>query len=153
MTFGPVMGGQTPCYAAADTDCPQVLFSGEDLFHSGFDGSYTAELRLIDQDGRLLDEAQFTTTPFNHAAFGELPARLTGVMEMGVDEDGNGSFDRLTVDVLLDVAQAMRYGISVWLVSADGELIAAEQGGSALTGPGSISVGLDDASEMPSGGS
>lgn len=86
-----------------------VLFSGEDILKSGLDGAYTADMFLLDPNSNVLDYHQFDTHSITHSLYGEKPARLIGLTDSGIDDDGNGLFDWLVAVIELDATQAMKY--------------------------------------------
>jgi len=100
-----------------------LTFSGGDIYNSGIDGIYTADLAISDENGFVIDYQSFDTSAFNHAEFGELPAGMEILIDYGEDTDGDGLFDYLTAEVDLHVMRAMNYILQGTLYSNDGLFI------------------------------
>ncbi len=94
-----------------------IFFSGEDIYQSGLDGIFTAELYLIGPNSIVFDYNQFDTNTIDHYLFGEEPARMIGFIDSGVDDNNDGLFDLLVTEIQLDIVQFMDYGAVVSLSS------------------------------------
>ncbi len=86
-----------------------VIFSGEDIFRSGYDGTYNVYLELVDVNNIRLDYVQFNTSIINHNDFGEMPLRLIAITEYGIDDNCDGLYDWLAVDIGLNVYEQDEY--------------------------------------------
>ena len=92
-------------------------FSGEKIFSKGLDGPYSiSDLRVIewgenDDTPALLEKVreQIPTAPYSHFAFEHDPVLLTGEgLDFGIDNDGDGVFDRLHVEVDILLARGLQ---------------------------------------------
>ena len=98
-----------------------LRFSGEDILASGLDGPYAVRLFLMDSAGTIVHQADHTTAAYEHKAFGEYPARITGATERPI-----GSADRpydgleVQVHVLVTRRQASTYTLEATLVAPSG---------------------------------
>jgi hypothetical protein len=102
----------------------KLLFSGEQIFESGLDGAYTVDIDLVSADGLLATE-EFVTPEMNHSAFGEVPGRLIGVADQGIDDDGDGLFDRLSVQIDLDAAGDQEFTVEAAIFDSPGHVVSA----------------------------
>lgn len=103
-------------------------FSGPDIHRQQMDGPYRVEISLRDPASFALIDQQVLpdqTAAFSFLDFdpdaGSPGIVLTGVStDAGVDNDGNGLFDLLVVDVQFELANSGIYERSARLVDADG---------------------------------
>ena len=105
------------------TSVVTIDYSGEEIFQSGFDGAFVADLSISDSNGNTVDEHQFTTPQYAHGEFGEVPLHLGEVTATGQDSDENGLFELLNATVQLDVRHSGDYELETHLYSLDGELL------------------------------
>lgn len=102
-------------------DTVVVDFCGEDILKKGYDGDYSFYFSLSDSDHNLVDVFEFSA-PYSHSQFGEIPARITGITDRGVDSDGNGLYDRLEIEIALSNHIAGRYFILGNLIADDKQI-------------------------------
>lgn len=81
-----------------------LQLSGEQIYRSAQDGPYDLVLEAIAAGGST--SATFATPAYDHTAFGEIDARLTGATEAAVDADADGDLDFIEVTLDLDVRLA-----------------------------------------------
>jgi len=98
-----------------------LTLSGEDIYRSGIDGIYTADL-FIGRNGSVVDYQSFDSPFYNHNEFGELPAGMEVIADYGEDIDGNGLFDYLTAEVDVTVRGATDYILVGILYCKEGEI-------------------------------
>ncbi len=91
-----------------------LRFEGRSLNASGVDGPYVVELNLVDSlTSTPVDAGTHTTGAYSHMDFEPPVAVLTPPhADRGLDTDGDGSFNRLVVDVTVQVDQGGAYRIS-----------------------------------------
>lgn len=120
----------------ADDSAGDGLYSGE--IEPALTGSYSAVGRITGSDA--------AGNPFERQAaadFSVIPnrSRLTGnFMDSGVDDTGNGLFDRLAIELDTDTAEAGSYRLYVELRSAGGGSSLQSTEAALPVGPGSVEV-------------
>lgn len=83
---------------------------GPDIRRSGFDGPYLANLYLYDDGFSLDDYDQHTTAAYLATDFDDIPLRFYPPhTDSGVDTDGNGLFDWLRVNAVVNVSETGTY--------------------------------------------
>lgn len=114
-------------HLAAGGGPAQLRFDGESIYNNGVDGPYTlAELKVAEVQGMDILPVLFAsdvhqTTAYNHRSFQHAALRLNGTgSAVGVDNNANGLFDRLVVDVGVDVATAATYEWTARLTDRNG---------------------------------
>ncbi|UCE91351.1 MAG: hypothetical protein JSV90_08060 [Methanobacteriota archaeon] len=99
----------------------QVLFLGLMLNTGAYDGPYTADVLLEDDEWFFLDSDLYTTGAYTWDEFEPPGAELSPPHEdSGTDTDDDGLFDVLTLNVTVDVLLAGDYALeaSLWPVFA-----------------------------------
>lgn len=98
-----------------------VWFDGVRINASAVDGPYTVELRMYNATVfEFLDAETHTTAAYGHEEFEDPPARFAPPhVDFGRDEDANGRFDSLVLNVTLAVNMAGRYAVEGTLRDAD----------------------------------
>ena len=139
---------QTTETLAAGQGSVVLKFSGEKIFSSGVDGPYLlktvrlAEAAIGELDSLLADEVHdiHTTAAYGFRQFEHASLRLNGNAELrGLDDDGDGKFDRLQAVIDVDLLQGGSHEWSARLVGPDGREIAfASSEGNLGAGPGQI---------------
>ena len=100
-------------------------FDGVTIREYGVNGPYTVSLEVGDEEGNILDEANYTTTAYNSADFEMSAVGFTGsYSDSGTDTDADGVYNYLTVDVQVNVTEAGTYTVEGWLYDSDGGDIA-----------------------------
>lgn len=84
-----------------------LTFSGQQIYQSGLDGPYDLMLRGIGATGE--SSASFPTPAYNHLSFGEALSTITGVSDVGVDDNANGKFEGVGLTVDINVRSAGSY--------------------------------------------
>jgi hypothetical protein len=120
-----------------------LSFSGEDIYQTGIDGIYTADLAIVDDGGSVVDSRSFDSTVQDHSDFGELPARADVVGDFGEDTDEDGLFEDLTAQVEIQVAKAMDYSLEGALYSSDGQPLTSVSVSEHLDAPGIVDLVFD----------
>ncbi len=120
-------------------------FSGEDIYNSGIDGNYTADLAILDENGFVIDNKSFETPQYNHKEFGEVPARVESLTDYGKDVDNNGLFDYLVLEANINASKAMNYSITGILNSGEGDYLIRQTNLSYLANSGKIELYFDGA--------
>ncbi|MBR4104868.1 MAG: DUF2974 domain-containing protein [Thermoguttaceae bacterium] len=92
-------------------------FDGNDIYRAGANGPYVATVGGFD--------ATLETAAYALAQFEDAQATFNGVYsDRGVDLDGDGKFETLTLEVGVDVAAPGAYRVAGTLVDANGKFIA-----------------------------
>lgn len=103
-------------------------FDGTMIYRNGIDGPYTLRfLQLFDVNGSLIDgmDKIYNTTAYSYTIFQRPKASFTGsYSDYGVDSDGDGLFNFLTIQVELNVTKAGNYTMEGALYDTNGSLIA-----------------------------
>ncbi|MCI5197123.1 MAG: hypothetical protein D3919_13040, partial [Candidatus Electrothrix sp. AW5] len=131
----------------------ETSFAADDLRELGEDGPYNVSnvlLEYVDTDDsyridRIEDIGQ--TVPWSLSQFQRDPIELTGVVNSyGIDNDGNGLFDLLTVNIGLDVTRSGNYQWSGRLIDSAGTELGFVAGAGYLN-IGQNSIGLEFAGQ------
>lgn len=87
-------------------------FSGGDIYLNGVDGPYIVDLVLADNQGSLLDNDTYITSSYMYIEF-EPPDAIFSppFSDYGVDEDGDGLYDFLVIQVPVEVNTAGNFSI------------------------------------------
>ncbi len=90
----------------------ELKFEGKLISKSQWDGPYTLELWLANEDGYIYQELAYKTSEYDHLSFEHppLPATMTGeIIDHGRDIDNDKLYDFLTIEVELDVIEPGLY--------------------------------------------
>jgi V8-like Glu-specific endopeptidase len=115
-----------------------LLFSGQDIYDSGFNGPYTVTLALLDSNGVILDQESFSTNAYSNNTFREVVGAISSSNDFGEDIDGDGLYNFLTTPITLSIARPMTYGVEGTLYT--GGQIVASATGSAYLGSGASAI-------------
>jgi len=110
-------------FLAAGTQIVSVALSGLDIYYSGFDGSYEADIYLYDDMMNLLDTGIYLTSSYLHTDFDGPNALLNPPhSDSGVDTDfpPNGLFNELVINVGVANTVDAWYEIGVALYDSSG---------------------------------
>ena len=102
-----------------------LKFSGYDIYKKGVNGPFSLDyVDLDDEEGnREVDHRHnaYTTSFYYYMDFDKPPADLTGsYSECGIDADGDGKYDYLTIDVWVSVKEVGYYNLQGWLDDCHG---------------------------------
>ena len=86
-----------------------ILFSGEDIFQSDIDGNYQVAMILSDANGVIWDLGSIDIADIDHAEFGEYPVRFRSVQDALLDDDIDGLYDWLAIDIGLNIFEENEY--------------------------------------------
>jgi len=135
-------------------------FSGEDVYRSGFDGSYEVGLSLYrypsEADSNVkeksligmesLDHRRINTAEYNHNDFREFDAEIKGFgilnleIEETVDTSGNGLFDMLDATVSIGTLEEGLFNLKAHLMGSRGRIATFMRLVSIRTGPNPASL-------------
>ncbi|MEM4265444.1 MAG: hypothetical protein QW505_06680, partial [Thermoplasmata archaeon] len=93
-------------YLTAGFQTVTLWFSGVDIFANGVDGPFTVYLYLYDDWGTLLDSDTHTTSAYLYTEFEHSSQLSPPHSDYGADTNGNGFYDVLVVEVVIDVTTA-----------------------------------------------
>lgn len=98
---------------------PSVIsayFDGEDIFESMVDGPYYVEIQLYDNDGYGIGFDTYDTSAYSYTDFDEPAAMfIPPHSDYARDDDSNGMFDCLVVNVTVEVFEPGYYTIDAYL--------------------------------------
>lgn len=138
-----------------------LVDDGADADDAADDGLYTVELDLTDP-GEYAALASITGTTAAGLSFARqaaagfevLPTRslLTGgVSDAGVDDDGDGRFDRVVLEADTDTQQAGDYRLFATLETASGQALVRSAQATLPAGPGSVPIDFEAAAFLALG--
>lgn len=122
-------GGETIVSAGQEVDLSSgsqtvtLRFDGQPLRRSGVNGPYDLTVTLYDALGSAISGATFSTAAYDATTFGALLNLDGSFNDTGVDESGNGLFDKLRVTFGAEVFRAGSYLLSGSLTDASGTTI------------------------------
>jgi hypothetical protein len=91
-------------YLTAGVHIVELIYPGWTIRASGYNGPYTVDLTLLDQDARTMSTASVTTASFTYDQFQTDPAAFGSPHEAYVeDTDSDGDYDGLFVNVTVVV--------------------------------------------------
>jgi hypothetical protein len=133
-----------------------VALSGRDIFDSGFDGTYEADIRLYDDMMNLLDSGLYMTSSYLHTDFDGPDALLNPPhSDFGVDTDIplNGLYNELWINVGAMVGVEGFYDIEIDLYDPSDSFFITSSGNYSylFSGAQSVSVFLQGVSIYDSG--
>ncbi|MFY0576125.1 hypothetical protein ACN28S_18760 [Cystobacter fuscus] len=97
-------------------------FPGDVIFNQRLDGPYTVQLSL--QDAYYSENSRHTTAAYFYSQFQPSAAFFSGNAEdQGVDSNGNGRFEELTVSVRAAALVAGTYSLRGYLRDGEGNLL------------------------------
>ncbi len=109
-----------------------LRFDGSKIRKSKVDGPYTVSLSLM-KDYEWVDSTSYTTTLYTYTQFQMAAVSFAQAhSDKGSDTNGDGLYDYLLVDVVLNVTKAGTYSLSGSLMSGSGS--ASLSGGSVASG-------------------
>lgn len=112
---------------SAGTQVLLLNFDGSAIYSHGVNGSYNLGLlRIYDESGNLIDARHnlYNTTAYNYTDFQKPQIELTGVFsDYGTDEDLNGLYDYLTIEIQIVVQIAGSYEANARLIDSNGNEI------------------------------
>lgn len=89
-----------------------VYFDGEDIYASLYDGPYHVVVYMYDNDGYYIDYDEFDTSSYLHTDFDEPVAVFSPPFsDYGRDDDSNGLYDVLVLNVSIEVFDAGYYTV------------------------------------------
>jgi len=102
-----------------------LKFNGYDIYRNGVNGPFSlGYTELDDEEGnREIDHRHnaYTTSFYYFTDFDKPPLLLTGVYsDYGIDADGDGKYDYLTIDVWVSVKEVGYYNLQGWLDDCHG---------------------------------
>ena len=114
-----------------------LKFNGYDIYRNGVNGPFSlGYTELDDEEGnREIDHRHnaYTTSFYYYTDFDKPPADLTGsYSECGIDADGDGKYDYLTIDVWISVKEVGYYNLQGWLDDCHGYGINSDWNGTYL---------------------
>ena len=99
----------------------ELRFTGFQIYLSGFDGPYTVDLELYDDDWNFLDSDTHMTNPYSYVEFDLPPGELGPPhSDYGLDTNANTLFNYLVVDVVVNVSDAGFYEVDGYLYDGTG---------------------------------
>jgi hypothetical protein len=104
----------------------QLNFEGQAIERHGVNGSYYLKELFIRENEHPLDYRHevYKTGAYNYTDFEAPLAEFTGdYIDYGIDFDGDGLYDYLTIDVGVNVITAGNYSVLGWLYDANGSEI------------------------------
>jgi uncharacterized repeat protein (TIGR02543 family) len=134
--YGGLYAEDVRTHLHAGTQTVQLSFDGLAIGNAEARGPYqVADLWVTDVEDFdfhlgpwdvLLDyqHPDYTTAPYSVQQFETLPAKLADLYEhYGIDEDGDGRYESVAIDVALDVAQEGRYQVEGDLYDSAGSFV------------------------------
>jgi len=106
-------------YLYAGLNAMELRYYGWQIRNVGLDGPYTIFLYLYDDWYNILDTGMHTTFAYAYSDFAENPGLITGVSEEVGDDDADGLYDYLQINVDVDVNRAGRFVLSASLYDND----------------------------------
>jgi hypothetical protein len=122
-----------------------VDFSGEDIRTSALNGPFQAHLVVLGAGGVFMDSVTTSSPAYAPGSFGEHATQLGTATSAGVDDNSNGLFDRLRVQVPVTAFATTAVAVSVAL-TAPGDAAPLEQAATQATlaaGSHVLAVSLD----------
>jgi len=113
-----ITSGSNYTYLTAGPQVVTVSLYGRDIYMSGFDGSYEADIYLYDDMMNQLDYGIYMTSSYLHTDFdGPGAAFNPPHYDYGIDDDvpPNGLYDQLVIAVNVSVNQAGIYNVGAGL--------------------------------------
>jgi len=83
-----------------------IYFNGRDIRLFGADGPYTISVGLFDDQGTLLDTADFTSGIYSYLAFQGLLGEVQSLSDGGVDTDSTPGYNLLRIATRINVLAA-----------------------------------------------
>lgn len=120
----------------------KALFSGEEIFAKARNGPYDMKLFIIDSVGAVVDADSFRTAAYNFSAFGELPTHLTQVSETAKDLTGDGLFDTIATNCVIQVSLAGAYNVEASLSHSNQSLVSSNKNVVLNAGSNSLALSL-----------
>ncbi|MDH3938718.1 MAG: T9SS type A sorting domain-containing protein, partial [candidate division Zixibacteria bacterium] len=115
---------------AKGSDTINLDFEGTQIYENGNDGPFVLSYIVLEKaDGSVLNDYRdaYTTNPYSYMSFERPEAPLIALTgsysDYGVDTDGNGLYNLLTVDVEVTCADGGVAVANAQLVAPDGETI------------------------------
>jgi PKD repeat protein len=134
--YGGLYAEDVRTHLHAGTQTVQLSFDGLAIGNAEARGPYqVADLWVTDVEDFdfhlgpwdvLLDyqHPDYTTAPYSVQQFETLPAKLADLYEhYGIDEDGDGRYESVAIDVILDVVQESRYQVEGDLYDSAGSFV------------------------------
>ncbi len=116
-----------------------AYFDGEDIYESMIDGPYLVEIGLYDNDGYSIGFDTYDTSAYSHTDFDEPAAMFVPPhSDYARDDDSNGMYDCLVVNVTVEVFEPGYYTIDAYLYDSGFWMI------SYLEHSGSLDVGVHE---------
>ncbi|MCK4414952.1 MAG: T9SS type A sorting domain-containing protein [Candidatus Eisenbacteria sp.] len=122
-TIGSSVPAEYPVAPEPGLNTVSARFSGEDIHRSGEDGLFTLYFSLIDATGAPIDNLVISTH-LNHSDYSETPARILGITDQGIDDNGDGLFERLEVQASVAADVPGSY-LLLGTLASDGTLVGA----------------------------
>ena len=105
--------GQTIVNLGTGSNVVDVRIVGYEIWRSGFDGPYQAQIVLLNNSFAFLGFNPYTTGVYLATSFEPVPARFAPPhSDVGVDTDTDTRFDYLAVDAMVNAAKAGMYTVS-----------------------------------------
>lgn len=145
-SYATLREGTDPLSAGSHTI--PLTFSGSAIRAHSVDGPYTLTNVIVqDQSNSLLDvdsaENVYVTTAYQVNQFEGSLLTLAGESETPIDNDGNGRYDSLSINLTVDVINSGSYDLNGRLVDPNGDEIAWSSASFTASSSGSYSVQLD----------
>ncbi|MEW6592336.1 MAG: PGF-pre-PGF domain-containing protein [Candidatus Hadarchaeota archaeon] len=125
--YAPIMAMKRVSLGAGDGQTVQLRFPGGLIYQSGQNGPYQISLTIVDNFRTWFDsdiDFYTTSTAYQYTSFEQSAAVISPPhSDYGVDTDGDGLYNKLAVDVNLDVRTAGSFRVLGSLMSDSGEFI------------------------------
>lgn len=111
---GMEFGASNTSYLTAGIQNVSLDFYGENIFENELNDPYNISAYLYDENFTLLDYriGAYLTSPYNYTEFEQPIILFTGnYNDYGTDENGDGLYDYLTIDVEVNVSESRYYEI------------------------------------------
>jgi hypothetical protein len=129
-------------FLLVDFNTVTLTFSGIFIYSNGLDGPFTLDLTLRDDSGIWLSSDTYVSTPYLYSEF-EHAVLAPPYTDYGVDDDANGYYEWLVVEVYVDVSSDGWYwGYASLYDGFDNEIESNSEHLHLLTGMNTIPVGF-----------
>jgi uncharacterized repeat protein (TIGR01451 family) len=119
-----------------------LYFDGPTLFENRIPGPYFVGIIIRDNESKILDSLNYTTTAYDYTEF-QYNTKIDTVIDTGLDTNGNGSYDYLSVNVTLINYANRNITLQGTLFDSNGTSIDSNQETRSLTGNTTIQLLFD----------